>query len=216
MTQFGLWITGGRDINNEYLDTSEVVNLNEIRVGPKLPYKMAFHCVAKIGENVVAFSGGWNGNSYTNQTVFYDLNSETWESGPDLKQAREYHSCSAFQQNNSTFLVVAGGWYNDFIASVEILDFETNQWLEGPDLPKAMGHFQMISSPDQQSVLVIGGYDGTYRNEILELICNGIHDCQWTLKQSLVEARQDFVAISIPDSYDIHCTNNNKQFGLFW
>ena len=68
-----------------------------------------------------------------------------------------------------------------------------------------MGHFKMIPTSDQESVLVIGGYDGSYRNEILELLCIEIDDCQWVLKQTLIEPRQDFVAIPVPVSCDLHC-----------
>ena len=50
VTTNGLWITGGRNAKNEFLDSSEMVTLDQIEIGPKLPFPMAFHCMAKINE----------------------------------------------------------------------------------------------------------------------------------------------------------------------
>ena len=61
MTKNGLWITGGFygwNENNTVLYSTEFVTPTQSIMGPEIPYAMAGHCIIKISDSTVMFTGG--------------------------------------------------------------------------------------------------------------------------------------------------------------
>ena len=70
----------------------------------------------------------------------------------------------------------------------------------GPKLPKGLSSFSMLEI--QGDVFIFGGYGGNgYQSSIHQLSCSsGL--CSWkTLSQQLKVARQQLIAIPVPDSF---------------
>jgi hypothetical protein len=66
----------------------------------------------------------------------------------------------------------------------------------------------LLPSPDGQGVIVIGGYSDTdyeYQYSMYKLICDQL-ECKWSeMEQQLKIARDDFVAMLIPNQLT-NCT----------
>jgi hypothetical protein len=72
------------------------------------------------------------------------------------------------------------------------------QILTGPKLPKSLFGHQMVTSPDGQGVIIIGG--NFVDTSIYKLICNEL-DCKWSeMEQNLQIGRYKHVAMMIPDN----------------
>ena len=76
------------------LHTSETINIDgEVSDGPDLPTGVRFHAMTSINNTVSLLSGGWltNANSASAQTWYYNHETETFTSGPDLMIGRYGH-----------------------------------------------------------------------------------------------------------------------------
>ena len=89
------------------------------------------------------------------------------------------------------------------MSSVEFLslDNEDGGWIEGPSLPRDLEEFTMITSPEGNGVIAIGGRSGReFESAIFKMTCTGSLNCEWTeLEQKLDIGRIDHVAFLIPD-----------------
>ena len=95
------------------------------------------------------------------KTYVMDSNLQ-WTNGPILSFAKIYFSCGRILENakSKTFsIVVAGGYYNGAVSSVDILDHGANQWRSGPSLPFKITDSVMVEDP-LGGVILIGGFDG--------------------------------------------------------
>ena len=134
-----LWIIGGKDDVNNYLSTSETMNLQGSQTGIELrdtdtygsPKPMAHHCSMMVNATTAFITGGtW----YTRETFFIDIHNWKFTEGPQMEKARAYHGCAVFMHNNINYAVVAGGYdYDKNLKSTEILDLdsETLGWTKG-------------------------------------------------------------------------------------
>merc|ERR1712062_66615 len=82
----------------------------------------------------------------------------------------------------STSIIIAAGGHGFSVSvgsSVEILDPQSNQWIEGPELPYGLYKSAMATSPDGNGVILVGGLSGTinsdyiFHDSILELKADG-------------------------------------------
>jgi hypothetical protein len=75
-------------------------------------------------------------------------------------------------------------------------------------MPKLIKDAAMITTPNGEGVIVIGGYsDGDLLSTFYQLKCNA-RMCQWLeMQQKLQIARRHFVAMLVPD--DITVCNYN-------
>ena len=80
---------------------------------------------------------------------------------------RHSHMCGIVGKN----FVVAGGWNDGHLTSVELLDLDAPQkgWRRGPQLPYGLQHASTVQY--ENSLLIIGGWDGNYtrKSDILAL-----------------------------------------------
>ena len=118
---------------------------------------------------------------------------------------RYLHGCATFKNEDRTYAIVAGGYSTKegVLSSVEFLSLENEDagWIEGPSLPRDLEEFTMITSPEENGVLAIGGRSGReFESAIFKMTCTGSLNCEWTeLEQKLDIGRIDHVAFLIPD-----------------
>ena len=118
---------------------------------------------------------------------------------------RYLHGCATFKNEGRTYAIVAGGYSTKegVLSSVEFLslDNEDAGWIEGPSLPRDLEEFTMITSPEENGVIAIGGRSGReFESAIFKMTCTGSLNCEWTeLEQKLDIGRIDHVAFLIPD-----------------
>ena len=75
------------------LQTTETINVDgEVSYGPDLPTAVRVHAMTKINGTVSLLSGGiTDTNSYSAKTWYYNHDTETFTSGPDLLEGRRTH-----------------------------------------------------------------------------------------------------------------------------
>ena len=133
--QTKLYVTGGTGKKS-----TEILSLDQFPVkGPELPFSMSSHSMVQIDSKTIYLIGGWQDRVTSNKTwIINPINNLDISSGPDLNEARVWHSCNKMKINGKIILVVAGGsnsgWTNNrTMNSVELLDTtSTNQgWIKG-------------------------------------------------------------------------------------
>ena len=131
-----IWILGGDDGNN-YLDTTEFIQLNETVgiLGPKLPYAINATCAVKVSEDKIFVIGGETGFN-TNPTdfvwIFNPQDEFTYTEGPKLPYAKWNPQCELMKDETHSYIVVAGGKGSAGAdQSVEILNLTTLEWTTG-------------------------------------------------------------------------------------
>jgi N-acetylneuraminic acid mutarotase len=111
------------------LQTTETINVDgEVSYGPDLPTGVDGHAMTKINGTVSLLSGG-NGNSA--KTWYYNHDTETFTSGPDLLEGRNNHG-SALNVDKVTkakIVVVTGGYNGNYMDSTKMLI--NGQWQTG-------------------------------------------------------------------------------------
>merc|ERR1719464_1822934 len=149
-----------------------------------------------MNDTVSLLSGGWISGS-TAKTWYYNHDTETFTSGPDLLQARRLHG-SAINVDKVTkakIAVVTGGYASGNLDSTEMLI--NGQWQTGPPLPKAMYGFSMLEINGE--TYVFGG--NGENSAIYQMSCSsGL--CSWsTLNQQLKVGRYYTVAMPVQDNF---------------
>ena len=140
-----LHVFGG--YNGSYLQTSETINLDgEVSYGPNLPTAVNAHAMTKINDTVSLLTGGWT-NTNSAQTWYYNHDTESFTSGPDLLDGRRYHG-SAMNVDKVTkakIVVVAGGcceWNTNYLDTTEIL--VNGQWQAGTIQYRKQKYFDLL------------------------------------------------------------------------
>ena len=93
---------------------------------------------------------------------------------------------------------MTGGKDGAKLDSTEILDLETLEWTQGPDLPESISY--TASVPLKYTFLVVGGRkaDNSKSNSIFEFDFEGM---RWiTRSETLVNARDSLTAFLVPDN----------------
>merc|ERR1719350_946850 len=172
--------------------TTETINVDgEVSYGPDLPTGVRGHAMTKINDTFSLLSGGSTDTDSTSaKTWYYNHDTETFTSGPDLMEGRRFHG-SALNVDKVTrakIVVVTGGYKSGnrlvitgYLDSTEMLINE--QWQTGPPLPKAMYGFSMLEM--HGDTYVFGGYGGGYNLAIYQLICSSGQCSCTTLNQQL-------------------------------
>ena len=123
-----LWILGGYNSNREI--TTEYISAYDgtYEAGPDLPIALHMHSAIKINETTSMLIGGSTKDGYTEKTWFYLHLTGQWIDGPDLLQARGYHTAGFITDSvtQESFIVVVGGYAYPYVSigdldSVEFL-----------------------------------------------------------------------------------------------
>jgi len=200
-----LTIFGGRDENDNWLDSYEIIDRNGQSQdnSNNLPEAIDSHAIASINSSVAVLSGGWVDGSGSRQTFFYKHETRTFSPGPELNTARHVHASGTVidLETNEVIPMVTGGYnYPEYLDSTEIL--LDGQWKQvapsvGQKLPKKLRGLQMIQYGND--VIAIGGSDENYdySSSIYKFSCRS-RNCSWTtLPQTLQYPRGYFVAMPI-------------------
>ena len=139
-----MWVTGGKDIDSNELNTSEFITVNGSVGGKDLPILVNAHCMVEYAQNKVLLIGGSQGDP-DHLTNFFsktpDTSKKTWiididlgfkmTEGPPLNDAREDHLCGVVKDEfGNAIIVVAGGF--QAANSVELLNTTLmDQWTQG-------------------------------------------------------------------------------------
>jgi len=145
--------------------------------GDRLTQARAFHTVTSIGENKFLVIGGYgevNGALGVLDSIeLIDLNLAPGSrvqqlSGADgwplkLSGARVFHSATYRPADNSVVVVggVGSGGPNDALASVEIINLNSNSVVQGTALSTPRAQHEAVLMPDNQTIWVLGGRDSS-------------------------------------------------------
>ena len=202
-----LWITGGFDDSLYELKSTEFVDpdCGTVQDGPDLPHELSSHCLVMVNSTLAMLLGGLNTHFYTDyQTWFYNFENEdsSWVEGPTFIQSRYSHVCGKIKdlKDGKTVIVAAGGIFDE---STEVLIPDSGEWIIGPNLPHERSEAVGLTTPSEDSFLLIGGYnyDTTQEEDsIYKLQCYNL-DCAWTkLDLELLQGRVLFLAAFVPNS----------------
>ena len=131
VTNDRIWIMGGK-VGGHKHDTTEFVTKDGAVNGPKLPEAVYDHCTVKFKE-LVYLIGGNTGVYTKNVWVANPSNGYSFIQGPSMMTGRYIHSCGTMSIGSKSIIIAAGGRTNNDVtlSSVEILDPDSNQWVEG-------------------------------------------------------------------------------------
>ncbi len=130
-----------------YLICFRALRSTEMLGGTKNPVHfvdpISGHCIARIRSDQSLVIGGYNpdGNEISSETFLYDAFNIT--EGPYLIQPRYWHACDTYLHGTcvngsdiDAFVIVAGGkTSNGYTSSTEMIGFQFDKWLQGPDIP---------------------------------------------------------------------------------
>ena len=127
-----IWILGGQYDYNNPLDSTEFVTLKGTEIGPTLPEAVYRACAVTFPDTGDVYSiGGWTGSITKNVWVANAGNGYSFSLGPSLMTGRRLHACGTMSIGAKSIIVAAGGFDGGYLASVEILDPLSNQWVAG-------------------------------------------------------------------------------------
>jgi len=146
----GWLVTGGRDYAYNLLSSVLYYTNDKWVEYPDMPGSVDAHCQVTVGSEVFVI-GGYK--RYDPLSTVYKLSGGTWSVLPSIKTAREGHMCSVL--DNVIYVMGGSDGYN-CLTSVEMLLPGSNDWVEGPPLPGAVGGGQSVVYRD--AVFVMGGH----------------------------------------------------------
>ena len=120
-----IWVTGGTIGTTLTVEMStEIISLDQPPVpGPDLPFTVGDHSMVLVDRTTIYLIGGMQDQQTSNKTWIIDpTNDFQIKVGSSLNISRSTHSCSKMRIKGRLFLVVAGGWNNGALDSVELLD----------------------------------------------------------------------------------------------
>ena len=125
-----IWILGG-EYENE-LDSTEFITKDGAVNGPTLPEAVGYHCSVKLNDLIYLISGYTSTGATKNVWVANPSNGYAFVQGPSMITGRYYHSCGTMSIGSTSIIIAAGGYKSpNALSSVEILDPQSNQWVEG-------------------------------------------------------------------------------------
>ena len=130
-----MWILGGHN-GDDRLDSTEFLRADSsVGIpGPKLPFAMSSFCTVKYSDHQVYIIGGSATEDLNKVYIYNPMDGFTHIEGPALKNKRISHACAVMSNGQQSKIVVAGGWNNGGLSSVEIFDPTVNNWIPGKEI----------------------------------------------------------------------------------
>lgn len=157
-----IWVTGGMGPRLWFdAATTELVSIEEpsSKTGPSLPAKFVYHCAVAVNQTHV-FLG--TGNSVNNTAAWLvNVDTEEFRRLPDMRYPRLGAGCGLIQTLDGAKGVVVARGLTDFAPSAttsEIFLLATEEWMDGPDLPREFG-FGGHVNPTDGTLVLAGGMD---------------------------------------------------------
>merc|ERR1712066_235474 len=165
--------------------------------GFPLEYSLAVACAINIGQKMILTGGFYSKNrvsEYSEDGFTRDL--------PQLQQGRYGHGCTYFEneEGTKTFLVTGGTYYDDNyndLSSTELLVENSAKWIYSGELPTPRDGLRGANI--DQRVIMTGGVDGSYFDEILEFKTS---TGTWSLVDRMMSVRY-YHAVSVISTEDI-------------
>ena len=210
----GLLVTGGRfppPNVTEYVFPGE-----DSVIGMPIPYSRYSHCLVQLDfTTYMAIGGRVEDDSVTSTTTTFDVTSEVSVLGPELTSRRTNTHCGVLAAGADKVVIVAGGEeiydVTDRIESWTIGSSIGNFTVLDSMLPYAIGGGATAVTPEQSSMIIVGGYyfEGNYymyENSLTRISCSSASICQANkLESKLTIPRSSSVAMLVPDSL-VNCT----------
>ena len=143
-----LWIIGGTDGSDNFLSSSEFVNVGgAIIPGPELQNPLAAHAMINVKKDLTMVIGGFSPDiGEVAQTFYYNHANKVWSNGPNMNQKRQNHAVGIVtdEVTKEKHVIVTGGtyYYNGLIhlKSTEFLLDAT--WVIGENIHSEKLHYK--------------------------------------------------------------------------
>ena len=174
-----------------------------------MPLSNREHCMVQVNLTTVMIIGGMN-SSFHDATYLFNSVTEKWMPGPPLQKARRAQNCARIKtQNKQPYfsIIVAGGYDDTFLSSVEILDDVNGNWRYGPPLPVPLCYGALVEDP-AGGVIMVGGYNAevAYHDTLYRLPHAGPDASWFKMPQRLQNARRFHVSFLVPEGL-ANCTH---------
>ena len=135
-----IWATGGLGgnsgfslglISNEFINPQDATTVSS---GTSMPLGIYGHQITTLNSSTsILTGGGYSTDPFSKKTYYFDHNTDTWNSGPDMTQGRRWHATGIIKDSVTLteHIVVAGGCFINPLDSVEIMFNGDNFWTAG-------------------------------------------------------------------------------------
>ncbi len=154
--------------------------------------------MVKYNDSMIFVLGGNHDQTW----IVNPLNDFSFTLGPSMWDERGDFACGTIIKDGKVHIIAAGGQFRD---SVEFLDpsSQRSRWVKGPKLPGALQGPSMVPSPSGNGVVIIGGKQDSYFNEVgtlLELQISEDSSMTWVeMRASLKFPRSGHLSMLIPE-----------------
>ena len=163
-----LFVLGGLNYGENILKTTEYVSPgSETAQGPDLPYGLSGACIAAINESTLILVGGYSNEPADSirKSWYFDIESETWSEGPEMKNDHKSHSCGVFDGPNGRIVVTVTNGNVDNSTELLFLD-KPDQWLKGTICSDVFSSSKFkLSKPKRSSNSSFSGSKNPYELE---------------------------------------------------
>ena len=133
-------MTGGRNGNQESLNTTEIFKAGLWTPGPELLYSLYNHCQVQVGGQVI-IAGGRLGSDAVGRS--WVMEGETWKEVGGMTKGRQFHACA--ELSGKVYSIGGETANSELLSSVEVYDPVTGRWTPGPELPVGMKYAQAVT-----------------------------------------------------------------------
>jgi N-acetylneuraminic acid mutarotase len=135
---------------------------------------------AKLQDGKLLVTGGYDGSANLKSAEM--LTEEGWESNiPSLPVTISYHCMVTV--NSATVMVIGGNQNSHYSGRTFYFTFGEESWTEGPELKNerflhSCGKIRRNKESQEMSIIVAGGYDGSFFLSSVEILHEGSNEWQ--------------------------------------
>ena len=215
--QTEFYVFGGQGSDEDFMKSVEVYSSKGwTKLDADLEAGVKRSCAVTLADSSILLIGGSTKDDEATQSTFmFHTYSNAWRSFSPLVTGRRHHSCGKMSSTNTSgdYVVVAGGWNEGSLSSIEILEPGSTTWKLGPELPKALHGGSMLEDTYNQRLLYIGGSNDASgkSSDVFALNFPLTVTSKWeVLSQKLKQPRQFSTAFLIPDEF-VSCFGNSTE-----